>query len=901
MKKAIALVVLFLVAGAVFAQSRDRFLTDFAEAERLLSRSDYDNAYELYNRLIRDSEGRGFAAEIKYRAAQCAYHLGRFEISISMLEDVLREDIIEDTRYYYLEPQVKFSLGLSYFQIGDDDRARRYLDEAEQLGGMGLSDYLLNRDYLTASDHLRQWDYPVDKLFLARSLINTRKAEHLSEILSTLTELSTDESLEELVDFSRAELQFYNRDYTTSKTVFREFMTEYPRSSLRNFAEYYLACTYFHDREYRYAIDLLDKLRDPNKSGYQLAAHANFMRGECYRGLDLPDSAMFSFEQARTVAPNSMVDFYTTYRLYQIHRDEGNIDFARREASRLGTIALYGLSQDMMRNLSNLVQGNIEFYQAPPNYTTAANYYQQVTMQLPYSDSETEELFVYEASMVMHLLSLNRINNRQQYRTAATKPQAYLREFPDSVEVKYGGDWRAYLLYNQADATYYSAYRRGGDVTTANKDARENARDMYQNIIDAYDEAIITTLAKVSLAWYKLEAGRFDDAMAEFETIIAGTKKKDAMVLAAYGQGLAHYYKALTDKSLSDQQRIDYYVGASGWFFNEDDYRSQLGIAVRREDADDRLLYNEIADTLIDKSLFWRARCLENAGYFGNALEVFKLIADNYPDRPKAGEASQKVIEFYIRAGEVGQATDATEEAGRKMARNRSIYQVPYGYGLAALFDYHQSTGNEALAEDYASRLVSELGTTEPIEQFYFLQALDDTSVAQIGELRGYIEKIRVRNPRSQYLPELLYKLSWLLIQDENFDEAQDVLVQFRNWPDVNATRDFMPDAIFMLARVYVATDRFADAVTQLESWIFRFEAGDDSRPDLAPIVNFNLGWAYYNLAQATSSPQDKRDHFSKALSIFESMGDRFGDTDYYQNAAVNINQLIAECRRNIG
>lgn len=898
MKKAIALVAI-LLAGVLIAQSSDRFSADFTEAERLLGRQDYNQAYAIYNRLIKEAEGRGFGAEIKYRTAQCSYNLGRYEVAVSLLEKILTQDIPSDSRYAYLTPQVKFSLGLCYFQVGDDQRAQRYLDEAAELGGMGIADYLLRKDYKTAFDHLRDMEYPVDKLYLARSLINSREPQYLSDILSLLTQLSENAALEELVDFSRAEMQFFNRDYTTSKTVFRDFMTKYQKSALRDFAEYYLACTYYHDNEYRYAIDLLSKLTDPNKSGYVLAAHAYFMRGEAYRALSLPDSAMFSFEMARTVAPNSMVDFYTTYRLYQIHRIEGNIEFARREASRMGSIALYGQEQQLMEDLSSLVRGNIEFDQL--NYIQAINYYQQVTTGLPEPGASPEGLFVYEASMVMNLLALNRQNDRASFQAASTKPQIYIRDFPDSIDVEYGGDWRAYLLYNMADATYYSAYRPNGDVKTANLKRREEAFSQYQDIVSDYGNAYITTLAKVSLAWYLLEAGRFDEATDAFQNVIDNTRKTDALVLAAYGQGLSNFYKASTDRNLSQADRNNLYLGASNWFFDEESYSSQLRITVNRKDVTPQVKYNEIADSLIERNLFWKARCLENAGYFGNALEIYKHIADAYPDRPKAGDSYQKIIEFFMRAREIANAENAVEEVKRKMTVNPRIYRNPYGYGLASLFDYYQGSGNEDMAETYAKRLTSELGTTEAIEQLYYLQALRDTSTSQIGHLREMIAKIEARNNRSKFLPELLYNLSYLLIQDKNYDEAQEVLVKFRNWPDANATKDFMADAIFMLGRVFVETNKFSDAKTQFDSWLRTYETGDNARPDLAPSVYFNLAWSYYNMGEQETNPQARAGHYRNALAKFEKLKADYADSDFYEKAEKNINDLIVDCRRKIG
>ena len=894
MKKLVVFLAILVVVGGLFA---DKFMDDYKDAERLLTQKNYEQAYRLYNGLIRESAPRGFAAEIKYRTAQCAYNLGRFEVAISLLEKVLNEDIPADARYAYLEPQVKFSLGLCYFQIGEDQRAQRFLDEAEALGGMGIADYLIRMDYKTAYDHLKDKEYPVDKLFLARSLINSRDPEFFSDIRYLLTQLSEEVALEELVDFSRAEMQFSNQDYATSKNVFRDFMIKYPQTALRPYAEYYLACSYFHDGEHRYAIDLLSKLTDPN-TNHVLAAHAFFVRGEAYKELDLADSAMFSFEQARIVAPNSMVDFYTTYRLYEIYREqyknkgeEVALSMAKREAKRMGDIALRGRQQFLMENLSSYVRGNIEFDQHA--YTEALNYYREVTVDLPSLDDATEEeLLVYEWALNMALLTLNRQDNRESYNAAMAMPQTYLSDFKDAVALEYGGDLRAYLLYNQADAIYYSSYVRG---EIRNIKRREQAREKYQEILKTYPESYMSTLAKVALAWYKLEAGEgyYDEAVAEFDALTnpespTATLKKDALVLAAYGNALAYFYKGN-------------YANAGNWFLNEEDYEIALGIAVRREDADDTTRYNEIADSLIDRSLWWRAICMEALGGYGDALDIYQHIADAYPDREKAGDAWRKIIEFNLRADRVEVAVSATEEVKSRMTVNPRVYKETYGYGLALLYNYYYISGDEGAAEEYAKKLQSELGTTEYIEQLYYDQAMRDTSVANIGDLRVKIEMIRARNPRSTYLPDPLFLLSLLLIEERSFDEAKDVLVELKNWSDISATRDRMPDISYQLGRVHFQTDNYTDAVTEFEAWTRYYETGENPRTDLAPFVYYFLGLSYYNLGDQESSPQVRAGYYRNALKNFKVIKETYADSDFYAENTDQVERFISQCRKGTG
>jgi tetratricopeptide (TPR) repeat protein len=540
-----------------------------------------------------------------------------------------------------------------------------------------------------------------------------------------------------------------------------------------------------------------------------------------------------------------------------------------------------------MTNLSAYVRGNIEFDET--NYSQALNFYNEVTIDIPSPDYSTEEeLLVYESAMAMAVLALNRQNNMNSYNTAMTKPQVYFSTVRiDSVELQYGGDWRAYLLYNQADAVYYSSYNPRGEVRNIKR--HQEAFDKYQFVLDNYPGAYVSTLAKVAMAWYKLENQRYPEAIADFENTFDNTLKTDARVLAAYGNALANFYSGN-------------YTTAGSWFLSEQDYQA-MGVATRREEATDRLRYNEIADSLIARNLYWRGVCYERLNAYGDALEIYTRIVDDYRTRPKAGEAARKTIEILLMAGEVDRGAAKVEEVKSLMTQHRRVYRDAYGYGLAAMFDYYANViGDETTAEDYAKRLTSELGTSEPIEELYYRQAMRDTSVGLIGDLRDKIQKIRVLNPRSQFLPEPMYNLSYLLFTNEEYDEAKEVLVELKNWPDANATRDMMPDISYQLSRVYFEMDGYADAVTELEAWTRYYETGDNARTDLAPYIYWWLGWSYYQQGEQEGlSPQVRAGFYRKALSNFENLQNAYGDSEFYQGVTTEVDQLIAQCKRKIG
>ncbi|MBD3285040.1 tetratricopeptide repeat protein [candidate division WOR-3 bacterium] len=901
MKKAIVITAILLLAGMQVAYGA--FAEDYAEAEKAFEKQEYKKAYELYKDIDREAEDQGFAAEVNYRIAACAYQLGNIDEALRLLDEILNKIIPSDSRYAYLAPQVNFSIGLCYYQKGGaDDKARAAFEAASIYGGLGVSDYLIGQpgvgpDYEAAREHLRgkleEAPYPVVRLFLARALLLSRNPDYLSEMRYELGDLADNPNFDELVLFSTAEMQFYSEQYAAAKELFRQFMQEYPKSILLDYAEYYLGCSFYHEKDYRFAVDHFQEIADPNENDPLLAGHANFWLGEAYSKIPLPDSAMFGYDRARSVARNTMVDFYTTYRLYEVYHQEGDLESAEREAQRLETIQVSGGNPNLMQNLANYIRGNIKFQQT--RYPEAMAAYNEVWLNKPqFNDTTTvEELMVYEAALGMALLTLNRIG---KFKEAMGKPPTYLNDFRsfasekmrnenEAVNVEWGDDFRAYLLYNWADATYYSSYSNG---KLRHRPRREEARELYTRVEENYPGAYISTLATIAKTWYKLESSRFREAAQEFKGIFETTQKLDALVLSAYGYALANYYDGN-------------YELAYQWFLDEEGYKKSLEVATSKENEDIQagIRYNQIADSLIDNALLWKAQAAERNKWYGDALAVYRKVTDNYPERPAAGNAWQKIVDFYLQAKEVDKAMAATDDLKSLKAKNPRIYKEPYTFALALMFDYMANVArDEAKAEEYAKTLISETGSTEKIEMLYASQAMDLTDVADIDELREVIERLRDYNDRSQYLVEPMYNLGLLLMQDKRFDEAKEVLVSLQNWPDANATRDMMPDIRFQLARAYYEGGSYQDAAAELESWTKTYTKGDDARIDLAPNAFWILGLSYFQQGEIENSPQIRTRHYSDAQRSFEVIKNDYSESEFYAENSKSVDGFIQLCEK---
>jgi TolA-binding protein len=506
---------------------------------------------------------------------------------------------------------------------------------------------------------------------------------------------------------------------------------------------------------------------------------------------------------------------------------------------------------------------------------------------------DVEERLAYEAAMIEVVVELNRQRYRVSHDSVIERLKVYFERFPDSVNAECGGELRAFLLYNQGEAKYYTSYVRGR-IRYSGK--REESREIYQRVLETYPNSIAAEFAQVTLIWYKLEEGKgyWGEVIDEFGNIVETSRTPEARMLAAYGTGLAYFYKGDYEKSAL-------------WFFDEKGYES-IGIVTLSELTEDSLHYNEGINDIITLSLFKRASCLERLENPYAAFGLYQHIARRYPKSDRAGDASSKIVEYYINTSQIDEADKAVRRIQYKMTENPRVYRRAYGYSLALLYQYYESVDDTINSVKYVKKLQSELGNTEYIEQLYYEQAMCDTSVVNIGHLRGTIEKIRARMPSSSYLPDPLFLLSLLLIEGENFSEAKDILMELKNWPDATATRDRMPEISYQLARIYFTLENYEESANELEWWLENFKFTppqdgmyfDDFRSVHTPYIYYWLGRSYLNLGDYASTSGMKRNHYAKALVNFGIIKGQYEDSDLYYDNSEKIIQYIEECDKKI-
>lgn len=216
--------------------------------------------------------------EAGYYLAQMEYMRQDYDKAIVYAENVLQRQPVEE-----LIPETLRVLGLSYFKLGDKSRARTYLDEYEAATGSEASSDAL---YTLASLLYDEGDTERAAHIFSRL---TEEEDAIGQgaylFLGQIAAADGDENAA-AISFEKASRLTFDRNvrrvaiynYATArsrggKTPFRpqidlleQFLEEFPDSRQTPQVREYLASAYYHEKDYRLALENLEKLPNPGKA-----------------------------------------------------------------------------------------------------------------------------------------------------------------------------------------------------------------------------------------------------------------------------------------------------------------------------------------------------------------------------------------------------------------------------------------------------------------------------------------------------------------------------------------------------------------------------------------------------------------------------------------------------------
>ena len=222
---------------------------------------------------------KDYATVVPYYIAQIYYIQGKKEEALAYAENKIKTG---KSQYYDLE--MKQMIGHAYFERKEYTKALPYLEDyvskatkvrREDLYELSYC-YYQAKNYTKAIDGFKQLSGKEDSLsqgamyMLGDAYLKTGQKSNARNAFLFCASNSSDKSQQEVSKFQYAKLSYELGYQDEALNGFRNFLNDYPNSTYANEAKDLLVAVLTNTNNYREALSLLDKMKDPTPNAKRM-------------------------------------------------------------------------------------------------------------------------------------------------------------------------------------------------------------------------------------------------------------------------------------------------------------------------------------------------------------------------------------------------------------------------------------------------------------------------------------------------------------------------------------------------------------------------------------------------------------------------------------------------------
>ncbi|HYW96040.1 MAG TPA: tetratricopeptide repeat protein [Bacteroidales bacterium] len=741
------------------------------------------------------------AAEMAKIIGESYFYLGRYEASIPYLEqyrDAVDRISIED----------KYQLAYAYYMTG------HYLEASQIFERISLNDSEISQSAL---------------YHLAGCYIRLGEKNKARAAFASAARMDYDQDIKEDALFNYAKVT-YELSYTPFNEAIRAFNTYislYPASSRIDEAYNYLVMAYMNTRNYRMALESLEKIKDKNSEIEKAYQRVAFFRGlELFTNLRFNDAITILDKALKYDKYDATIKVRTYYWLaeayfrmgdpgtaedfYQLFLDEpvsvqtpefrnvnysmGYLEFSRKN---------YAKAESWFRKYVNLEQnsnsvtladsynrlGDCRFVQS--SYWQAIEYYDNV-IKLGKADVDYA---YYQKAFTLGLVDRPQRKIETLSELLVKYPQS---AYDDDALYELG---RTYLILNDP------------------KDAREN----YATIVANYPSSNYLSRALVQLGLISRNAGSNNDALKYYKRVVndypGSTEASSALksikniyvdqndvdgylaFVKEIGQGVSVseqdslLYAAAENTYLDGEceaavRDLDTYLQRfpnGAFLLNANYYRADCLLKLNKaDDAFSSLEYivDQPANMFTEPALVAASRIAFNRGDYNRAAGLYKKLVTLGENKSNINEAEVGLMRSYAKLNEYQNTIDAANQVLLQDKLEPSVAREAKYLVAHAYFKQNDTPA----AYDWYSRIDDEVNSEQGAEAKY--------RTAEIDYNRG------------------------------NADKAEKEIFEFI---DMNTPHQYwMGKAFLLLSEIYLSKNDDFQAVQTLESIINYYTTEDD-------------------------------------------------------------------------
>jgi TolA-binding protein len=635
---------------------------------------DYKEATKYFDEVSGEQK---YKEKLSYFQADMNFKLGNFQKAIDLGQAAMaKSNALEKS-------ELNKIIGESYFNLKQYDKAIPFLKEYKgRKGKWNNTDYYqLGYAYYEQNDFenaITQFNKIIDgKDFVAQnayyhlgeSYLKTDRKQQALNAFKNASEMEFDAKIKEDASLNYAKLSYdIGNSYQPVPDVLAGFLDKYPNSPSKAEVEGLLINSYITSKNYKGALDLLEKNKSANREAYQKVTF--------YRGLELYTDG--SYQEALAMFNKSIAEPRNAYV-------SARATFWKGETE-------YGLD-----NFNDALISFKQFVAFPESKTTP----------------ETKNISYNIAYAYFKLKEYDQAGNSFDAFIASTKDDktrlndAYLR-LGDCrfVTAKY---WPAMDAYNKAIEmkgvdTDYAAFQKGMSYGFVNRNDKKI--DDLTKFVNAYPKSQYRDDALFELGNTYVTEKKNELAISTYDKLIADYHNSSYASKAMLRQGLVYY------NAENDTQALVKFKKIAAEFPNTPEANEAVSTArliyVDNGKMDEyatwvkTLDFVNISDADLDNDTYDSAEKQYLQDNSKQAISGFSAYVSKFPNGIHALKANFYLSELYLKDGQADKAIAGYEFAASK-ARNEFTEQ-----SLARLSDIYLKKNDVAKTTSALKRLETE-------------------------------------------------------------------------------------------------------------------------------------------------------------------------------------------------
>lgn len=723
--------------------------------------------------------------------AQIDFAEGRYGNVVSVAPELLRRCTDAE-----MEKELNRIIGESLFNLKRETKAESYLQKYLKEVG---TDALPTSQYMMGVIRYNQKDYAEAVEFFEPVAAGNDALGQSASLYLGQCEMKLDEPGAATVAFERAYRMNYNSAVSetalynyaamltsgsgvpfgrSSVELLEQFVKKYPNSEFADRADEYLATAYFNEKNYRQALQSINRIVKPSDTVLKAKQKILYELGvECLSNNMAAEAVCYMQDASKMHSIDNVVATRSLLWLADAYYNIG--DYAKAEANYKYFLQTAPIADS---NLS-LAEYDLGYALYQQNKFVEARGHFEKVLKVPgkldrnlVSDARTRvaDCLYYTGN---HSLALDTYKQSMQENAnnadyAALQHANMLGSLGRNTEKITALD-EMIANYPESSLLPSAMLEKAQTYIDLGNDAK--AIDTYTSLVRKYPQAPESRQGLLQMAIAYSNSGKRDKAEECYKQVIstwptseqAKAANEDLRVMYAASGKLEEYAKFLHRipgaPSMDDNEieKLSFEAAENAMLLNAND--TDLMFKYVNQYPNGRYL---------DRALYSTAAAKYAAGKYSEALQLLETLNSKRPDSASAPEATLMRARIYEDT-DMGSSRDAVAAWRDLLGNGGATY---YNEACAGIM---RNTDNPSEQLEYANRLIKASGlSTEQMDEAVFYRAMAELKRQQYKAAVEDLERL-TDNPKSLYGARATVELADYYMGKKQYSKAQELLEQF--------------------------------------------------------------------------------------------------------------------------